>query len=350
MANPDTIQFGLDTFGDVQVDADGTPLTHAQTLRNIVDEAVLADELGIDFFGVGEHHRADYAVPAPDVLLAGIATRTRRIRLAPSVVVLGSDDPVRVFERYSTVNALSRGRAELSVGRGSFTESFPLFGYDFTDYEELFDEKLTLLRQLLDSDRAGTPVTWQGTRRPPIDNLRVFPPTETPMPAWVAIGGTPKSALRAAEQGFNLEIAVITGNPMYYKTFAGLYHKANEQLGHPRGLVSVHSPGLIAETDAEARARLFGPWKEQQRLVGADRGWPAPTRGTFNVELGHGSLFAGSPETVAKKIATTVTNLNLDRFVLKYSNGPIPHEHAMDTIRLYGERVIPMVRDILTTN
>ncbi len=348
MVNPDTVQFGLDTFGDVQVDAEGTPLSHAQTIRNIVDEAVLADELGIDFFGVGEHHRADYAVPAPDVVLAGIATRTRNIKLAPSVVVLGSDDPVRVFERYSTVNALSNGRAELSVGRGSFTESFPLFGFDFVDYEDLFDEKLTLLRRLLDADRAGEPVTWEGVRRPSIDSLRVLPPTEMPMPAWVAIGGTPKSAVRAAEQGFNLEIAVITGNPMYYKTYIGLYRKANEVAGHEPGLVSVHSPGLIAPTDADARARLFEPWKEQQRLVGADRSWPEPTRGQFNLELGHGSLYAGSPETVAKKIAATIANLDLDRFVLKYSNGPLRHEHAMDTIRLYGEQVIPMVRDILT--
>ena len=347
MVNPDSVQFGLDTFGDVQVDSEGQALSHAQTIRNIVEEAGLADELGIDFFGIGEHHRADYAVPAPDVLLAGIATQTRNIRLAPSVVVLGSDDPVRIFERYSSLNALAQGRAELAVGRGSFTESFPLFGYDFVDYEELFEEKLGLLRELLDADRAGEPVTWEGKTRASISGLQVFPPTETPLPAWVAVGGTPKSAIRAAEHGFNLEIAVITGNPMYFKTFAALYHRANEQLGNPRGMVSVHSPGLIAETDELARERLFEPWKEQQRLVGADRGWPAPTLGTFNVELGHGALYAGSPETVAQKIAGTIKNLDLDRFVLKYSNGPLQHAHAMESIRLYGERVIPRVRELL---
>lgn len=324
------MEFGLDTFGDITADLDGTMLGADHVIRNIVNEAVLADELGVDVFGIGEHHREDFAVSAPEVVLAGIATRTERIKLQPAVVVLGSDDPKQVVERYTTVHALSNGRAELNVGRGSFTESFPLFGYDFADYEELFEEKLARLREILDG---------RGSE--------AYPSIRSPLPAWVAVGGTPKSALRAAQHNMDLAIAVISGNPMYFKTFAELYHQANEQLGHPRGRVAVHSPGLIAPTDAEARERLLEPWMTSQKQIGADRGWPAPSIGRFNIELGHGSLYAGSPETVARKIVKVARQLNLDRFVLKYSNGPIPHEYAMETIRLYGEEVIPLVRDML---
>jgi probable LLM family oxidoreductase len=341
------LTFGLDTFGDLTRSPAGDLLSADQVIRNIIEEAVLADKVGVDFFGVGEHHRPDYAVSAPDVVLAAIASRTERIRLGPSVAVLSSDDPVRVFERFSTLHAISNGRAELTVGRGSFTESFPLFGFELSDYEVLFEEKLDLLRAILDADRDDEPVTWEGATRASISEQRLHPPTAARLPAWVAVGGNPRSALRAAQQRFGLAIAVIGGNPMYFKTYVDLYHRANEQLGHPRGPVSVHSPGLVAATDAEARERIFEDWKTQQRQIGAERGWPAPSNGQFNMELDHGSLYVGSPETVAKKIARTVEKLDLDRFVLKYSNGPVPHEHATESIRLYGEEVIPRAREIL---
>lgn len=329
------ISFGLDTFGDL------TAAPHDQVLRDVVAEAVEADRVGVDVFGVGEHHRDDYAVSAPDVVLAAIAGQTGTIRLTTSVTVLSSEDPVRVFERFSTLQALSSGRAEMTVGRGSFIESFPLFGYDLDDYERLFEEKLELLRVLLDADASRSPVPWDRGPR------HVYPPTATPLQAWVAVGGSPESVIRAARHRMPLMLAVIGGAARRFRPFVDLYRRANEELGQPQAPVGVHSPGLVADTDAEAQERLYEHWAAGNRRIGAERGWPAPTPEQFLREIRHGSLYVGSPGTVAAKIADTVQALDLDRFTLKYATGPVPHEHNLDTIRLYGEQVIPRVRELL---
>ncbi len=346
MTTPST-QFGLDTFGDVTHSLDDQPLPHAQVIRNVVTEGVLADTVGVDVFGIGEHHRDDYAVSAPDIVLTAVAAQTRDIRLTTSVTVLSSEDPVRLFERFSTLQAISDGRTELTLGRGSFIESFPLFGYDLQDYAVLFEEKLDLMRTILTADTEDEPVTWTGTTRAGLDNQRIFPPTEQGLQAWVAVGGSPESVVRAARHRMPLMLAVIGGAARRFRPFVDLYRRANDELGQPQLPIGVHSPGLIAATDRKAQERLFPHWMAAHRRIGTERGWPPPTKEQFTREINHGALYAGSPDTVAAKIADTVTALDLDRFTLKYSNGTIPHEHALDTIRLYGEEVIPRVRRIL---
>ena len=340
----DTLELGLDTFGDVTSGRDGALLTHAQVIRNLVEEAVLADSLGIDFFGVGEHHRADFAVSAPETVLAAIAARTSRIRLGSAVTVLSSDDPIRVFQRFSTVDAISNGRAEVILGRGSFTESFPLFGYDLSQYETLFSEKLDLFAALI-SQKA---VTWQGTIRPALTNQRVFPPIETGrLRTWIGVGGSPESVVRAARYGLPLMLAIIGGDPARFTPYADLYRRAFAQLGEPVQPIGVHSPGYVAETDEQAREEMFADYKRMRDRIGAERGWPPMGRAEFEQEVDHGSLYVGSPETVARKIAATVRTLGLSRFQMKYSAGPLPHEAMMRSIALYGEKVVPLVRDML---
>lgn len=339
------VEFGLDTFGDVQSDLDGNLLPHGQVIRNTVAEAVLADEVGFDVFGIGEHHREDYAVPSPDMLLSAIAVQTENIHLTTSVIVLSSDDPVRIFERFSTLQAISNGRAEIGLGRGSFIESFPLFGYSMQDYSALFEEKLDLMRELLQTN--SDPVTWSGTTRAALENQRVFPTLEKPIPAWVAVGGSPESVVRAAKQDMNLMLAIIDGEPVRFRPFADLFHQANAQLGRDRKPVGAHFHGFVAKTDEEAQERMWPYWACVQELVGKDRGWPAPTKSRFLREITHGAMHLGSPETVAQKTAKSIKDLGLDRFVFKYSNGPIPHEYAMESIQLMGEQVIPRVREIL---
>ena len=240
------IEFGLDTFGDVTVGLDGTPVSQAQSIRNIVAEGVLADELGLDFFGVGEHHREDFAVSAPEVVLAGLATATKRIRLGSAVTVLSSDDPVRVFQRFATVDALSNGRAEVILGRGSFTESFPLFGYNLTDYERLFEEKLDLFSHLLTEQ----PVTWSGALRSSLTEQNVYPRTESGhLRTWIGVGGSPESVVRAARYGMPLVLAIIGGEPSRFQPYVELFHRALAQMEQPDLPVAVHSPGFIADTD-----------------------------------------------------------------------------------------------------
>ncbi len=264
------LALGLDTFGDVTADADGRPRPYAQVLRDVVDEAVLADRVGIDFIGVGEHHRADFAVSAPEVVLAAIAARTQRIRLGSAVTVLSSDDPVRVFQRFATVDALSRGRAEVILGRGSFTESFPLFGYDLRQYETLFDEKLDLFAALLRQE----PVTWQGTTRAPLSGQRVFPTVECgTLRTWVGVGGSPESVVRAAHYGLPMMLAIIGGDPRRFAPYVDLYHRALEQAGVPVQPVGVHSPGYVAETDAQARDELWPDYRRMHDRIGGERGW-----------------------------------------------------------------------------
>ncbi|MGZ3409018.1 MAG: LLM class flavin-dependent oxidoreductase [Xanthobacteraceae bacterium] len=338
------LELGLDTFGDITADGDGQLLTHAQVIRNVVDEAVLADQLNIDFIGVGEHHRSDFAVSAPEIVLAAIAGRTTRIHLGSAVTVLSSDEPVRVFQRFATLDAVSNGRAEVILGRGSFTESFPLFGYELTDYEKLFEEKLDLFAALLKQQ----PVTWRGTTRAPLTNQRVFPPTESgKLKTWIGVGGSPESVVRAARYDLPLMLAIIGGDPKRFKPYVELYHRAYEQLGKPAQQIGIHSPGYVAETDAQAREELWPDYKKMRDRIGAERGWPPMNKAEFDREADQGSLYVGSPETVARKIAATAKALGISRFDLKYSAGALSHEKMMRGIELYGSKVIPLARDML---
>jgi probable LLM family oxidoreductase len=343
-----TIELGLDTFGDVTVDGAGHLLSQARVLRDVVAEAELADRVGVDFFGVGEHHRPDFAISAPEVLLAAIATRTERIRLGTAVTVLSTDDPVRVYERFSTLDAVSGGRAEVILGRGSFTESFPLFGYSLDDYERLFEEKLAIFAAIREADRTGQPVRWKGTVRPPLEGMLVYPRVERPpLSTWVGVGGSPESVVRAARYGFPLTLAIIGGDPRRFAPYVELYHRALAQLGHEPLPVGVHSPGHIADTDAQAREELWPAYEVMRNRIGAERGWPPTSRAEFEREVAEGSQYVGSPETVAHKVAATVRALGASRFDFKYSAGTLGHERLLRSIELYGREVIPRVRRLL---
>lgn len=342
------ISFGLDTFGDTAVDLEGNPVAHAQTLRDIIDQAVLAEKVGVDFIGLGEHHREDYAVSAPDIMMTAILAKTEKLKVTSAVTVLSSDDPVRLFERWSTMNAISDGRAEITLGRGSFIESFPLFGFDLQDYEMLFEERLDLFRKIIDADEAGKGVTWSGKTRSALQDQALYPATEKTIEAWVAVGGSPESVIRAAKYRFPLMLAIIGGAPARFRPYVELYKRANEQLGLPQLPIGVHSPGFIAETDEQARELSLDNWLQLQHKLGAERGWAPANARQFEHEVDHGSLYVGSPETVAQRIAHTIEILDLDRFSLKYVSGSTPHEHLMQTIELYGTQVIPRVREILT--
>ena len=343
MTTPFPLVLGLDTFGDRTNDQDGRPLSHAQSIRNVVEEGVLADQLGVDYFGIGEHHTDDFPMPAGDVVLAAIAARTNRIHVGSAVTVLSSDDPVRVFQRYSTLNAISGGRAEVILGRGSSIDSFPLFGYDLADYEELFDEKAQLFAELL----RGGPVTWQGKHRSALYDQDVVPHTE-PFPAWIGVGGSPQSVVRAARYGYSLMLAIIGGNPARFAPFSQLFQQALQQLGRAPLPVGVHAPGHVAATDEQAREEFWPHYRELIRKVARTRGFAVPTVESFRHEVGpHGALYVGSPETVAQKIATNLAVLGASRFDLKYGMGGLSHEALMSAIELYGTKVIPRVRELV---
>ena len=338
------LALGLDTFGDITLRADGSRSSDAQTIRDIVDEAVRADEVGLSFFGVGEHHRHEFAVSSPELVLAAAAARTEKIRLGTAVTVLSSDDPVRVYERFATLDALSNGRAEVILGRGSFIESFPLFGYDLADYEVLFEEKLDLFSQLRDEK----PVTWQGTTRAALDGADVYPKTANGITAWVGVGGSPESVVRTARYGYGLMLAIIGGSAERFRPYVDLYHRSLDSFGRDRLPVGIHSPGHIADTDAQAWEELYPAMEANRNAIGAERGWPPYSRLQFQHDVGpDGALFAGSPETVARKIAAAVRALGVDRFDLKYANGTMPHATLMRSIELYGTRVAPMVQELL---
>jgi probable LLM family oxidoreductase len=343
MANE--FELGLDTFGDVTLGSDGQPISQAQALRDVVEEAVLADSVGVDGFGVGEHHRRDFSISAPEVVLAAVAAKTRRLILGSAVTVLSTDEPVRVFQRFSTLNAVSNGRAEVILGRGSFTESYPLFGYDLARYEELFEDKLRLFAELI---KPG-PVTWSGTSRPPIHNQVVYPPIEHgTLRTWVGVGGSPDSVIRAARYGLPLTLAIIGGTPRRFRPYVDLYFESLARFGKPVQPVAVHSPGHIAETDDAARNELWPHYQGIMSRIGAERGWPPAARDHFDREAGpDGALCVGSPETVAAKIARTARTLSLSRFNLKYSNGTLPHATMMKSIELFGTKVMPRVRELL---
>jgi len=344
-ATSDALEFGIDSFGDLPRDDAGAIVSYAQAIRATVDEAVLADQVGIDAIAVGEHHRREFAISSPETVLAGIATRTERIRLGTGVTVLSSDDPVRVFQRFATVDALSNGRAEVMLGRGSFTESFPLFGFDLKDYEVLFEEKIDLFHKLLDEK----PVTWQGSTRAALQDADVFPKTEAGrLRTWVGVGGSPQSVIRTARYGFRLMLAIIGGAPQRFAPYVELYRRATEQLGTEAYPVGMHSPGFIAETDAEAKSIYYPGHKELMDSIGRERGWPPQRREQFEAEVAHGSLYVGSPETVARKIAHAVTALDVGRFDLIYTTGgAVPASARLRSVELFGTKVIPMVREML---
>jgi probable LLM family oxidoreductase len=342
---PFPLILGLDTFGDVTHDADDRPLSHAQTIRHVVEQGVLAEQVGVDFFGIGEHHTDDFPLSAADVVLSAIAARTARIHVGSAVTVLSSDDPVRVFQRFSTLNAISDGRAEVILGRGSSIDSFPLFGYDLADYEDLFEEKANLFAELL----KGEPVTWQGKTRPSLYHQDVVPHTESgPFPAWIGVGGSPQSVIRAAHYGFSLMLAIIGGSPARFAPFSQLFQQALERFGRSPLPVGVHSPGHVAATDEQARDEFWPHYLEVIRSVSKTRGFAVPTKDSFEYEVGpHGALYVGSPETVAQKIAANLTTLGATRFDLKYGMGGLAHEALMTNIELYGTQVIPRVRELL---
>lgn len=337
-------EFGLDSFGDLAKKKDGTLTNYAEAIRLVVDEAVLADKLGVDVIALGEHHRADYAISSPEMVLAAIAAKTKRIKLASGVTVLSSDDPVRVFERFSTLDAVSGGRAQVILGRGSFTESFPLFGYDLRDYEALFEEKVELFSKLLKEE----PVTWSGTHTQSLEAADVFPKTESgKLETLVGVGGSPNSVVRAAAYDFPLMLAIIGGSPDRFAPYVELYRRATAQFGHEAHPIGMHSPGFIADTDKEAVKAAFPYFKEQMDRVGKTRGWTPMSREHFLSEVENGSMYVGSPETVAKKIARAMKILDVSRFDMVYGFGPVSVDERRHMIELYAKEVIPRVRELL---
>jgi probable LLM family oxidoreductase len=337
--------FGVDTFGDVSVGTDGLE-PQARVLREVVEQAVLADQVGLDAFGVGEHHRADFAISAPEVVLAAIAARTTRILLGSAVTVLSTDDPVRVFQRFSTLDAISNGRAEVILGRGSFTESYPLFGYDLSRYDELFEDKLTLFAQLA----RGGPVTWSGTTRSALTDQQIYPPLERGgLRTWVGVGGSPESVRRAARHGLPLTLAIIGGSPHRFRPYVDLYQQSLAQYAQPELEIAVHSPGHVAATDAQALTELWPHYQAMINRIGRERGWSPVSRAQFEHDAGpDGALCVGSPATVAAKIVRTAKALNLARFNLKYSAGTLPHAQLMTSLELLGREVAPLVRSQLS--
>ncbi|GEK23523.1 LLM class flavin-dependent oxidoreductase [Cellulomonas xylanilytica] len=339
-----TLQLGLDSFGDRPVGPDGELVSHAAAIRQVVEEAVLADQVGVDVIALGEHHRPEYSVSSPETVLAAIAARTSRLRLGSGVTVLSSDDPVRVFQRFATLDAISEGRAEVILGRGSFTESFPLFGYDLADYDVLFEEKIELFSRLLTEQ----PVTWSGTTRPALQDADVFPKTESGhLTTWVGVGGSPQSVVRTAQYGMPLMLAIIGGDPARFAPYVDLYRRAAEQFGTTAHPVGMHSPGFVADTDEEAVEVFWPHYRVQRDRIGALRGWPSVRREEFDAEVAGGSLYVGSPQNVAQKIARAVTALGVGRFDLIYTTGAQPADARMRNVELYGTKVIPMVRDLV---
>jgi probable LLM family oxidoreductase len=336
-------ELGLNSFGDVPTH-DGRVLSDAETLRLLVKEAKLAESVGLDVFSVGEHYREGFVDSATPVLLAAIATATERIRLGTSVTVLSTNDPVRIYNEFSTLDAVSNGRAQLVLGRASATESFPLFGYNLADYEELFEEKLELFMKLQREEF----VTWSGTTRAPLVNQTLHPRMQPGgIPTWIGVGGSPNSVIRAARYGLPLMLAIIGGQPERFAGHVDLYFRALEQFGLPAQPVGQHSLGLIAETDEEAADMWWTYWKPVVETLGKERGFYAPTRQRYDAELSTGALFVGSPETVAQKIAGVSRSLHLSRFDLKYDISGLPVEARTRTIELLGNEVRPRVVELL---
>ena len=340
------MELGLYTFAErTPGPAGGGTISAAERLRNLVEEAVLADQVGLDVFGLGEHHRPDFAVSAPAVALAAIAARTTRIRLTSAVTVLSSDDPVRVFEQFSTLDLLSGGRAEIMAGRGSFIESFPLFGYELEDYDELFAEKLGLLLEL----RAHEQVTWSGRHRPALGGAGVYPrPLQNPLPVWVAVGGNPASAVRAGGLGLPMALAIIGGMPERFAPFAEIHRRAAREAGHGRPALSINSHGFLADASRRAADISWPSFAAMMTKIGRERGWPPMTREAFEASRAlRGANFTGNPQEVVEKILFQHEIFQHDRFLLQLTVGSIDHAHTMRAIELYGTEVAPAVREEL---
>jgi probable LLM family oxidoreductase len=338
-------EFGIDSFVNVNVDEQGKALPGDVVIRNTVEEAVLAEEVGLDSYNIAEHYRTDMMDSAGHVILGAIAGRTSRIRLGTAVTVLSTQDPVRVYTNFATLDAVSGGRAQLIVGRGSLTESFPLFGLDLADYESLFEEKLDLLTQLI----RNQPVTWSGRHRSALVDQYVSPPLpEGHLPTWVGVGGSPQSVIRAARFGLPLMLAVIGGPAKRFAPYVDLYHRALGELGQPALPVGLHSHGYVAKTDEEAFDIQWPYWAEQFESAANERGWARPTRAKFEAEVESGSWYVGSPETVAQRIAAQIKLLGLSRFDFVPATGRVPTEQRMATIELYGREVVPRIRELLS--
>eukprot|EP01037_Dinobryon_pediforme_P009494 gene9493-9574_t len=338
------MELGVYTFADVPLAA---PEAAGQRLRDLLEEIALADAVGLDAFGLGEHHRPDYAISAPAIVLAAAAARTKNIRLSSAVTVLSSEDPVRVYQQFATLDLISNGRAEIMVGRGSFIESYPLFGYGLDDYDQLFAEKLDLLLKI----RANEQVTWSGETRAPLHNLGIYPRTGD-IPITIAVGGTPQSVVRAGTLGLPLAIAIIGGMPERFGPLVDLYREAGASAGHaPEKLkVSINSHGFIADTTQEAADTLFPYYAEAMMRLGKERGWPPTTRGQFDAGMTRrGALLVGTPEEVAAKILFEYDIFKQDRFMLQMDVGAVPHKNLMRTIELLGTKVAPIVRKELAS-
>ncbi|MFW3591384.1 LLM class flavin-dependent oxidoreductase [Staphylococcus caprae] len=341
------VELGLTSFAENSAiympDGKHESISHAQRIRDIVEEIELADQLGLDVYGLGEHHREDYAVSDPVTVLGAAASRTQHIKLSSAVTVLSSDDPVRVYERFSTLDAVSNGRAEIMIGRGSFIESFPLFGYNLNDYEELFNEKLQMLLKINKHEI----ISWEGKLRPSLEETGIYPRVENgELPIWIATGGTPESSLRAGAFGLPITYAIIGGNPRRFARNIEIYKSVALSYGHnPDQLpIGVHSWGYVAETDEQAKREFFPSLKAHQDVLGKERGWPSFDENYFEREIGsHGAIYLGSPETVAQKIIDTIETLGINRFMIHTPVGSMPHEYVMHSIRLFGEKVKPIV-------
>ena len=343
------MELGLYTFADVDPDpALNKGAEAARRLRNLIEEIELADQVGLDVFGLGEHHRPDYAASAPAVALAAAAAKTKTIRLTSAVTVLSSDDPVRVFQQFATLDLISNGRAEIMAGRGSFIESFPLFGYNLEDYDQLFEEKLDLLLAIRDSEH----VNWTGELRAPIHGRGVYPrPLQDPLPIWVAVGGTPQSVARAGALGLPMALAIIGGEPRRFAPLVDLYREAARRAGQDQAKLktSINVHGFVADTTEAAADQFYGPQAEVMNRIGRERGWGPTTPAHFEQSRGpHGALFVGDPEAVAEKIVAHHKLFRNDRFLLQMAIGTMPHEQIMRGIELYGTKVAPLVRKALT--
>jgi probable LLM family oxidoreductase len=339
------MELGVYTFAELAKDPKtGTTIAPEQRLRDLMEEIELADQVGLDVFGVGEHHRPDFAVSTPAVVLAAAAVRTERIRLSSAVSVISSDDPVRVFQEFATVDLLSGGRAEIMAGRGSFIESFPLFGYDLDDYDELFAEKLDLLLRI----RAGEHVSWSGKHRASIDNRGIYPrPVQDPLPVWIAVGGTPQSVVRAAVLGLPLAVAIIGGQPARFAPLVQLYREAAEEAGHdPATLpVSINSHSYVADSSQQAGDEYFPSYAVMMNRIGRERGWSPLARPDFDASRGpRGALVVGSPQEVIEKILFEHELFGHQRFLAQMSVGTMPHAQVMRSIELLGTEVAPVVR------